>query len=264
MMDKTYEGMDTKGVVLRLEKSSIFDGDGLRTVVFLKGCPLRCKWCSTPESYQKMIQTTLDGSITYGQMMTVEEVMEEVRKDIPFYFHSGGGVTMSGGEILLQPEFTYQVIRRSCYEGINTAIETSFYAEWEKIEPILGCLNTAFVDLKLMDPQKHRQYTGVDNAIILKNIKKVGEEERKNMKLIIRRPLIPGINDSKEELEILGQFLGELKGVTHLQLLPYHRLGTDTYRKLGMEYPLAEIEVPDEEHMQWCKSITEQYVKTVL
>lgn len=94
--------MDLPGSVLRIVKGSIFDGDGLRTVVFMKGCPLRCQWCSTPESHLKEIQITLDGTITYGRNMTVEEVMTEVRKDIPFYFHSGGGMTVSGGEILTQ------------------------------------------------------------------------------------------------------------------------------------------------------------------
>ena len=262
MYDK-YEGMDVKGTVLRIEKSSIFDGDGLRTVVFMKGCPLRCRWCSTPESFQKKIQTTLDGTITYGQIMTVEKVMVEVRKDIPFYFHSGGGMTVSGGEILAQPEFTYNLVRRACWEGINTALETSFYGEWSTIEKILGCTNTAFVDMKLMDPKKHKAYTGVENDRILENIKKAGSE-KKGYKLIIRRPLIPGVNDSKEELEVLGAFLGNLPGVDHLQLLPYHRLGTDTYRKLGIPYQLAEIEVPDEDHMQWCVDIAGKYVKTII
>ena len=264
MMYQSYEGMDTEGIVLRIEKSSIFDGDGLRTVVFLKGCPLRCKWCSTPESYKKQIQTTLDGTITYGRLMTVEDVMEEVRKDSLFYFHSGGGVTLSGGEILTQPEFAHGILRRSCYEGINTTIETSFYGCWQKIEPILECTDTAFVDLKLMDPQRHKYYTGVDNELILSNIKRVGKEKRSNLKTIIRRPLIPGVNDSKEELTALGCFLGELKEIKCLQLLPYHRLGTDTYRKLGMEYPLSEIEVPSDEHMMWCRSITEKYIETII
>ena len=258
-----YEGMDMKGTVLRLEKSSIFDGDGLRTVVFLKGCPLRCRWCSTPESFHKKIQTTLDGTITYGQIMTVEEVMVEVRKDIPFYFHSGGGVTLSGGEILAQADFAYNIIRRSCWEGINTAIETSFYGEWLKIERILGCANTAFVDMKLMDSVKHKQFAGVENDIILDNIRRAGQGGIRGLKLVIRRPLIPGVNDSKEELEALGAFLGELPGVDHLQLLPYHRLGTDTYRKLGVPYQLAELEVPDEEHMNWCAEITGKYIKTI-
>ncbi len=256
--------MNLEGTVLRIEKSSIFDGDGLRTVVFLKGCPLRCKWCSTPESYKKQIESTLDGTITYGKIMTVEEVMTEIRKDSLFYFHSGGGVTLSGGEILLQPEFAYNILRRSCYEGINTAIESSFYADWEKIEPILDCLDTAFIDMKVFDSDKHKAFTGVANDLILSNIEKAGKEKRPNLKIIIRRPLIPGVNDSKEELEGLGKFLSELKGVDSLQLLPYHRLGTDTYRKLGMDYPLKDTEVPSDEHMQYCKSITDKYIKTVV
>lgn len=263
-MIQSYENMNLEGTVLRIEKSSIFDGDGLRTVVFLKGCPLRCKWCSTPESYKKQIESTLDGTITYGKIMTVEEVMTEIRKDSLFYFHSGGGVTLSGGEILLQPEFAYNILRRSCYEGINTAIESSFYADWEKIEPILDCLDTAFIDMKVFDSDKHKAFTGVANDLILSNIEKAGKEKRPNLKIIIRRPLIPGVNDSKEELEGLGKFLSELKGVDSLQLLPYHRLGTDTYRKLGIDYPLKDIEVPSDEHMQYCKSITDKYIKTVV
>ena len=264
MMYQSYEGMDTEGTVLRIEKSSIFDGEGLRTVVFLKGCPLRCKWCSTPESYQTQIQTTLDGTIIYGKTMTVEEVMTEVRKDSLFYFHSGGGVTLSGGEILTQSRFAYNILRRSCFEGINTTIETSFYGDWTKIEPILECTDTAFVDLKLMDSKMHKDYTGVDNELILRNIKMAEKNKRSNLEIIIRRPLIPGVNDSKEELTALGLFLGELNGIKCLQLLPYHRLGTDTYRKLGMEYPLAKIDVPDDEHMMWCRSITEKYIKTII
>lgn len=260
---QSYEKMDLAGSVLRIEKSSIFDGDGLRTVVFLKGCPLRCQWCSTPESHQKNIQTTLDGKITYGHTMTVEEVMVEVRKDSHFYFHSGGGMTVSGGEILTQPEFTYNLVRRACWEGINTCIETSFYGDWDKIEPILGCTNTAFVDLKLMDPEKHKKYIGVPNDVILSNIRKAGAKES-SLKLVIRRPLIPGVNDSSEELNLLGRFLAELPGVDHLQLLPYHRLGTDTYNKLGLEYQLSDTVAPSQEHMEACVNITNKYVRTII
>ncbi len=262
MYDK-YEGMDILGTVLRFEKSSIYDGDGLRTVVFLKGCPLRCQWCSTPESHKIEIQSTMDKEITYGMKMSVEEVMVEVRKDIPFYFHSGGGVTLSGGEILTQADFAYNIVRRSCVEGINTCIETSFYGEWSKIEKILRCTNTAFVDLKIMDLEKHKFYTGVSNDLILENIKRAGQGIS-NLKLIIRRPLIPGVNDSKEDLEALGQFLAELPGVDHLQLLPYHKLGTDTYRKLGLNYPLKETEVPNDEHMKWCCETVGKYIKTII
>lgn len=263
-MIQSYEGMNLEGTVLRIEKSSIFDGDGLRTVVFLKGCPLRCKWCSTPESYKMQIESTLDKSITYGKIMTVEQVMTEIRKDSLFYFHSGGGVTLSGGEMLLQSDFSYNILKRACFEGINTAVETSFYADWEKIEPMLECLDTAFIDMKIFDDKKHKEFTGVSNERILSNIEKAGSEKRPNLKIIIRRPLIPGVNDSKEELEAFGSFLSKLKGVDSLQLLPYHRLGTDTYRKLGMDYPLKYIEVPSDEHMQYCRSITEKYIKTII
>lgn len=263
MKHQNYEGMHLNGNVLRIEKDSIFDGDGLRTVVFMKGCPLRCRWCSTPESYHKKIQTTMDGNITYGQKMTVEDVMAEVRKDSLFYFHSGGGMTVSGGELLMQSEFAYHLLNRASWEGIDTCIETSFFGEWNKIEPILDCTNTAFVDLKLMDAEKHKIYTGVDNRIILDNLRRAASNKRGG-KLIVRRPLIPGVNDSKEELELLGQFLGKLPGVSYLQLLPYHRLGTDTYRKLGYNYRLHDVTTPSKEHMQWCQSITNKYLKTII
>lgn len=169
--------MNLEGTVLRIEKSSIFDGDGLRTVVFLKGCPLRCKWCSTPESYKMQIESTLDKTITYGKIMTVEEVMTEVRKDSLFYFHSGGGVTLSGGEMLLQSDFSYNILKRACFEGINTAVETSFYTDWEKIEPMLDILDTAFIDMKIYDNERHKQFTGVSNERILSNIEKAGKEK---------------------------------------------------------------------------------------
>lgn len=260
---KWYENMDLPGSVLRIVKGSIFDGDGLRTVVFMKGCPLRCQWCSTPESHLKEIQTTLDGTITYGRNMTVEEVMTEVRKDIPFYFHSGGGMTVSGGEILTQAEFVCHLLRRASWEGIDTCIETSFYGAWDKIEPMLGSTDTAFVDMKLMNPEEHRKYTGVDNEVILSNIRKAGTR-KSSMKLIIRRPLVPGVNDSQKDLELLGRFLSELPGVDHLQLLPYHRLGTETYRKLGLTYQLPKVESPSQEYMERCRDITDKFVRTIL
>jgi pyruvate formate lyase activating enzyme len=260
---QNYEHMNFPGSVLRIEKSSIFDGDGLRTVVFMKGCPLRCLWCSTPESHHKEIQTTLDGHISYGHIMTVEEVLAEVRKDILFYFHSGGGMTVSGGEILAQSEFVYHLLHRASWEGIDTCIETSFYGHWDKIEPILNCTDTAFVDIKLMNPEAHKKYVGVGNDVILSNIRKAGAR-KSNMKLIIRRPLIPGVNDSEKELEMLGQILSELPGVDHLQLLPYHRLGTDTYRKLGLTYQLPDVETPSQAHMERCVSITDKYVRTII
>ena len=262
-MYSDYEGRDLKGMVLRLEKSSIYDGDGLRTVVFLKGCPLKCAWCSTPESQNREIETTKDGSITYGKEMTVEEVLVEVRKDSLFYFYSGGGMTVSGGEVLAQPDFLLALLRRSRFEGIDSAIETSFLGKWEVIEQALGTLDTGFVDLKMFREDKHRFYTGVSNQVILENIRKAGSKDFDN-KLIIRTPLIPGVNDDQEELENIGRFLSELPYVHHLQLLPYHRLGTDTYRKLGRVYTLKDVRVPSEEHMEWCRSVIGKYYDKVM
>ena len=259
MTYSNYEGMNMEGSVLRLERSSIFDGDGYRTVIFLKGCPLRCQWCSTPESHHLQIEPTPAGSITYGRIMTVEEIMKEVRKDIPFYFHSGGGMTVSGGEILVQPDFVRTLLKRACWEGIDTAIETTMFGSWDIIEPILDVTCTAFVDLKFINSQKHKQYTGVSNERILENIKKAGTMKN-GYKLIIRTPLIPGINDSEEELDAIGRFLAELPNVDHLQFLPYHRLGTDTYRKLGIPYQLSHLRSPSEEHMEWCRSIAGKYL----
>ena len=262
-MYEHYEGRDLKGMVLRLEKSSVYDGDGMRTVVFLKGCPLRCQWCSTPESQSGAVETTLDGSITYGKQMTVEEVLVEVRKDSLFYFHSGGGMTISGGEILVQPEFTRALLARARFEAIDTAIETTMFADWEIVEPILALTDCVFVDLKIFDEEKHRKYTGISNRRILENIRKAGHMEREG-KLIVRTPLIPGVNDSEEELEAIGRFLSDLPMVTCLELLPYHRLGTDTYRKLGRDYLLKDVEVPSPEHMEWCRSVVKRHFADVI
>ena len=258
-----YDNMNLTGTVLRIEKSSIFDGDGIRTVIFTKGCPLRCAWCSTPESQDTKIQASLDNKIIYGSIMSVEEVITEIRKDIPFYFHSGGGMTVSGGEILVQPTFVKAILKQCMYEGINTCIETTLLGPWENVKEILSYTDTAFVDLKFMDDKLHMKYTGVSNKLILENIKKAGSK-KSDTRIIIRRPIIPGLNDTEEELISMGQFLNELPGITHVQLLPYHRLGTDTYRKLGIKYPLKEIEVPTSEYMENCKKLLEKYVKTIL
>lgn len=252
---------EIRGTVLRIERSSVHDGDGFRTVVFLKGCPLRCQWCSTPESQSFQIESA--AGKTYGTLMTVEEVMKEVRKDSAFFFNSGGGMTLSGGELLSQPEFSRALLEASWHELINTVIETSFFAQWEKIEAILEYVNTAFVDMKFFDRDKHQKFCGVDNELILKNLMQTNHF-KKDFRLIIRTPLIPGLNDAREELEQIGRFCAKLRHMYCVQLLPYHRLGVDTYRKLGRPYPLAELKSPSEEHMTMCREVVSQYVKRVI
>ena len=265
-MYEEYEGRDRKGMILRIEKSSVYDGDGFRTVVFLKGCPLRCQWCSTPESQKGAPESTLDGSISYGKPMTVEEVLVEVRKDSLFYFHSGGGMTLSGGEILAQSGFVLALLRRCRYEAIDTAVETSLYADWETARPVLEAVDTAFVDLKIFDEERHLAFTGVSNRRILENLRRTDQLDpvSPEHRLIIRTPVIPGVNDSEEELSSIGRFLLEIPRVSYIQLLPYHRLGTDTYRKLGRPYALKETPVPTAEHMKWCADVIRRYYPNVV
>jgi pyruvate formate lyase activating enzyme len=256
-----------QGVVLRIERGSTHDGEGFRTVVFLKGCPLRCCWCSTPEGQSFAIEKieNADGKVygkVYGKVMTVEEVMKEVKKDTAFFFHSGGGVTLSGGEILSQPEFSLALLKSSRMNGINTAIETSFYSSWAVIREIIPFVNTAFVDIKIFDPEKHKKFCGVGNALIMDNLSRTNEVESP-LNLIVRIPLIPGINDEPDELAQIGAFCAKLKHLRGVELLPYHRLGIDTYRKLGRSYPLSDTQPPTPEYMSGCKDIVRLYVKRV-
>lgn len=250
-----------RGLVLRTERCSIHDGHGIRTVVFLKGCPLNCWWCSTPESQSFEIEHA-EGN-TYGTYMTVEEVMKEIRKDSAFYFHSGGGMTLSGGEILAQPDFARSTLRVCRNECISTAIETSLCSSWENAASILPYVNTAFVDFKLVDNALHRKYCGIGNRLIHQNLIK-SNEITDPFGLIIRTPVIPGINDNEAELAGIGEFCSRLKHLIHVQLLPYHRLGVDTYRKLGREYRLPELKSPSEEHMLECRDIVRRYVECEL
>ena len=245
------------GMILRLERSSIHDGDGFRTVVFFKGCPLRCMWCSTPESQSSKIEHT--ENLTYGEVMSVDQLMTEVRKDSIFYFHSGGGLTISGGEPLVQADFAAELLKQARSEGINTAIETSLCLPFRQVEKVLPHLDIIYADIKHIDPEKHKKYCGMDNAIILDNIRRV-DARAKDIKYILRIPLIPGINDDADTLHGLGAFCAELQNLFCVQVLPYHRLGMDTYRKLGRSYPLADVVAPSDEHMEACRAIIRSHV----
>ncbi len=244
------------GTVLKIERSSIHDGEGFRTVVFMKGCPLRCLWCSTPESLSNAIETV--GENTYGKIMSIDELMIEIRKDSIFYFHSNGGLTLSGGEPLVQADFSSELLRSACHEGINTAMESSLAVPFSKVEKTLPYLNTLYADMKHIDPDQHKRYCGMDNTVILDNIRRI-DARAGGLRLIIRIPLVPGINDDPETLAGMGQFAAGLKNLQCLQLLPYHRLGTETYRRLGLAYPLASLPVPNAEHMEVCREIIREH-----
>lgn len=230
------------GQVLRIEKTSIHDGDGFRTVVFLKGCPLRCKWCSTPESQKRCITEE------YGTEMTVDEVVKEICKDEVFYFHSGGGVTISGGEVLMQVDFVQEILRESQKHGIATAIETSLLADYTEIEKILPYLNSIYIDFKIFDEDKHIFYTGVSNHRIKENLKRL--DQVYEGPIYIRIPTVPTVNMTDDNMRKTAGFLSQLSHTRNVELLPYHRLGLDTYHKMNRVYELKDIETPSMEDMR--------------
>ena len=234
--------MSKTGRVLRIEKTSIHDGEGLRTVVFLKGCPLRCKWCSTPESQRMEIEKE------YGKDMTVEEVVKEICKDEIFFFHSGGGVTISGGEVLMQADFAKEILISCMEQGIPTAIETSLYSSYDKIRELLPYLTSMYIDFKVTDERLHEFYTGVSNKRIKENLVKVDAEFAGDIH--IRIPVIPTVNMNENNTKDTIKFLSNLKHIKDIELLPYHRLGLETYERLGRVYELKDVEIPDMEMLK--------------
>ncbi len=240
----------TKGRIFDIQKFSIHDGDGIRTIVFLKGCVLRCRWCCNPESQEYGIQTmTAAGEKkVVGRDVTVEEVMKTVGQDRPYYYRSGGGLTLSGGESLCQPEFARDLLRAAKENGINTAMESMACAEFKVIDKILPYLDHYLLDIKHMDPAKHKEFTGRSNELMLENAKKIAESGK--CRLSIRIPVIPTFNDTEEEIRAIAEYAKELPGTEKIHLLPYHRLGQDKYEGLGREYMMKEILPPPAERME--------------
>lgn len=252
------EYLNVSGRIFDIQKFSVHDGPGIRTIIFLKGCALRCKWCCNPESQKFEIQTMMQAGKkkTIGRDITVGEVLKEVQKDMPYYRRSGGGMTLSGGEMLCQSDFAYALLRGAKEMAINTAVETTGFASWEKIERMLPYIDTVLMDIKHTDSQKHKAFTTQSNELILENAVKIAEKARK---LIIRVPVIPTFNDTEEEIAGIAEFASKLKGVNEINLLPYHRFGKDKYDGLGREYLMGDIPTPTDEHMQKLKAVAERY-----
>ena len=253
----TTDYLRTKGRIFDIQRYSIHDGTGIRTICFLKGCVLRCKWCCNPESQEYRIQEmTVRGKVkVIGRDVTVEEVMETVEKDRPYYNRSGGGLTLSGGESLCQPEFARDLLHAAKAVGINTAMESMDCAKWEVIEEILPYLDHYLMDIKHMDSEKHKQFTGKSNELMLENAKKIAASGQ--TRLSIRVPVIPTFNDTPEEIRAIARYADTLPGVDEIYLLPYHRLGQDKYEGLGRTYELPDILPPEPEQMQKLKEIVE-------
>jgi len=287
-----------KGLVASIKRYAIHDGPGIRIIVFMKGCSLRCIWCSSPQTqnpypeiahYEEKcmecgsclkvcpenaiiidkqrkiwinrLKCTNCGECAgvcptealkvIGRFMTVEEVMIEIQKDKLFYKESGGGVTISGGELLMQAEFVKEVLCKCHEQGIHTAIETSGFVDWQKFKDVLRYVDLLFYDIKYINSERHKELTGVSNQLILKNIRKIDQEC--DVSVILRFPLIPDINDSEENLIDLAKFITSLKRINTLEILPYHRLGEHEYKTLDKEYKLKGIEVPSDRYFQKVK-----------
>lgn len=249
--------LDTRGRIFDIQRYSIHDGTGIRTICFLKGCVLRCRWCCNPESQEYAIQEmTVQGvKKQIGRDVTVAEVMETVEKDRAYYSRSGGGLTLSGGESLCQPEFARDLLRAAKESGINTAMESMGCAAWETIEELLPYLDHYLMDIKHMNSAKHREFTGKSNELMLENARRLAESGR--TRLSIRVPVIPTFNDTPEEIRAIAVFADKLPGVEDIYLLPYHRLGQDKYEGLGRPYLMPDILPPEPERMQMLKKLVE-------
>ncbi len=239
--------LDTKGRIFDIQKFSVHDGPGIRTIVFLKGCVLRCKWCCNPESQEYSIQEMVQNgkTKTVGRDVTVQEVLDEVEKDRIYFRRSGGGLTLSGGESMCQPDFAVALLEEAHARGINTAIETTACAKWETVARFLPHLDTVLMDIKHMDSAKHKEFTNQPNELILENAKKIAHS---GVDMTVRVPVIPTFNDTVEEISAIARFAVSI-GVKKMHLLPYHRFGLDKYKGLGREYLLPHIVTPDDEKM---------------
>ncbi len=286
----TSSGSDParSGYVFNIQRYTLHDGPGIRTMVFLNGCPLRCRWCSNPESQQPRPELALnvqkcigtsecdsclkacsrgavaageDGKIrldrsrcdmcmdcaaacpsealhVLGTLRSVADVMAAVEADGAFFGRSGGGMTLSGGEPLLQADFALSLLREAKRRRIDTAIETCGHVEWRRLRDAAELSNTVFFDVKCTDAARHRAFTRLDNALILGNLRRLTAAFPR-LSIVVRTPLIPGFNDSMDDISRIIAFLGQLRPVAY-EVLPYHRLGKPKYQYLGRDYPLGE------------------------
>ncbi len=252
-----------KVLITSIERGATFDGPGIRTVIYFKGCPLRCLWCSNPETqkieneyYVYGEKNPIDNSLLkVAKEMTVSEVFKEVMKDEKFYRTSKGGVTLSGGEILINSDFGVELFELLKVEYVGTAIETSGYGNYEDLEKLSKLTDVILFDIKHMDSQLHKQYTGVYNGIILDNLTKLSKWHNN---IIIRYPLIRGINDDIENIEKTIKFMKNLE-LNEINILPYHTMGLEKYRKLKIKYPMELVEKHTEKELDEIIEIISSY-----
>ena len=261
--------------VFEIQRNSFVDGPGIRTTVFFKGCNLKCQWCHSPESQNsekeflfyskrcagcgKCAHVSVEDSDFFcihnakeicGKEYSIEEIFETVSCDKIFYETSGGGVTFSGGECMLQIDFLAEILKKCRENGIHTAVDTAGNIPWESFEKIVPYTDLFLYDIKVMDNEKHRQYTGVENVLILKNLAKLLKSDNS---VWIRVPIIPGVNDTEEEMKKIKNFFDENGYPEKIQLLPYHSMGEYKYDALNRK--AKKFNIPDDEKTYKLKSV---------
>lgn len=254
-----------KALIFNIQRYSLHDGDGIRTVVFFKGCPLHCPWCCNPESQSFEIEKSNVDSDTFrfrvntgkvfGKYMTVDEVLEKVEKDSVFYNTSGGGITLSGGEVLSQGSFAIELLKRLKRLSINTAIETSGYGDSSTLMKMSKYLDLILFDLKIMDKDKARNIIGLDIDLVKNNMRLLVE---KNKRVIPRIPLIPGYNMDEKNIDAIINFVKELK-LKEVHILPFHQYGSKKYEYLNRDYVLKDVEPPDSKLVDSIKKKIEKF-----
>ncbi len=250
--------MENEGLVFDIRRFSVHDGPGIRTTVFLKGCPLSCWWCHNPESQEVKFEETIKNyklsdkvfqqtEIT-GKFMSVAEVMQEVIMDQVFYEESKGGVTFSGGEPLMQESFLRDLLKSSKSLGLHTALDTSGYATLQAIQYIAPWVDLFLFDVKIINDQLHQQYTGVSNVTILANLRYLVQNR---FKVILRFPVIPGITDTMENINDLKELLKSLSPChpITLDLLPYHDSARNKYCRLERKNKLPDLRTMKPENL---------------
>ena len=233
--------MTEQACIFNIQYFSIHDGPGIRSVVFFKGCPLRCFWCSNPESQSGLPEEMYDNLTKrpeiVGEYKTIDEIMIEVMKDEPFYLESDGGVTLSGGEPLFQAVFATELLKALKEKGIHTACETTGYAKPEVFKSFIAWVDNLYLDIKHYDTQKHRAGIAVGNELILENLK-IAVKTHPN--LTVRIPVIPEFNDSLEDAQAFAKLFNEV-GVTAIEVLPFHQFGEKKYDYLDRPYQLKDV-----------------------
>jgi pyruvate formate lyase activating enzyme len=266
------------GLIFDIRRFSVHDGPGIRTTVFFKGCPLRCWWCHNPESQDESVEETLktlllDGKKysrkeKTGKFMTVGEVMREILRDRVFYEESGGGVTFSGGEPLMQPEFLYSLLEECRRNGVHTAVDTCGSAGNDVFRNILPFTDLFLYDLKIMDDELHRKFTGVSNDRITDNLKNL---VRQGKNIMIRFPVIPGITDTRKNINAMKDFLTRIfiletdnsykdntDGRIMINLLPYHSMSKRKYERFGKVNRMKDIRDVKKEELSGLKKELEE------